>query len=60
MSLWDGLWVRWEAFGPGWLRGRSQCLDIRSIVRNMSHANTAERKHAFCVMVGNQDVLMDL
>jgi pimeloyl-ACP methyl ester carboxylesterase len=43
-----------------WLRGRSQWLDIQAIVRNISNANTAERKDAVCVMVGNQDVLVDV
>jgi len=43
-----------------WLRGRSQWLDIQSIVRNISGAHDSERKDAICVMVGNQDVLMDL
>jgi pimeloyl-ACP methyl ester carboxylesterase len=43
-----------------WLRGRPQWLDVRSIIPNISDANTNDRKDAVCVMVGDQDVLMDL
>jgi pimeloyl-ACP methyl ester carboxylesterase len=43
-----------------WLRGRPKWLDIQRIISNISGANTTDHKDAVCVMVGDQDVLMDL
>ena len=44
----------------GWIRGRNQWLDINKIVPNILDARSDEKKDAVCVMVGDQDVLMDL
>ncbi|KAK5170160.1 uncharacterized protein LTR77_004745 [Saxophila tyrrhenica] len=43
-----------------WCCGRPEWLDVEKIVRNVSGCQSSVRKDSICVMVGSQDVLMDL
>lgn len=43
-----------------WLRGRPEWLHVDKIVRSISGCQSNVAKDSVCVMVGSQDVLMDL
>jgi hypothetical protein len=43
-----------------WLRGRPHWLDVEKIVKNVSGCQRGLGKDSICVMVGSQDVIMDM
>ena len=43
-----------------WLRGSSCWLDIKDIALNISNSSEVHGKDSVCIMVGSEDVLMDV
>lgn len=56
--------MRWALgmFGSfwGWLKGRPRWLDAGDIVRNLSSVNGGERRTQICIMVGSEDMMIDV